>query len=158
MGEQSQSEYLAIQDFYTDQFSWCYGCGRLNELGHHFRTRWDNDETLTLYTPRAEHIAIPGFVYGGLLASIIDCHSTGSAALALYRRDGHELGDDAPPPRCMTASLKVDYHKPTPLGPQLTVRGTIAEIGQRKVIVRSALYSEGTLCVSAEVVAVAARL
>ena len=158
MGIQKLDQYPAIQDFYSEQFSWCFGCGRLNELGHHFRTRWDHDKTLTLYTPQPEHIAIPGFVYGGLLASLIDCHSTGSASLALYRRDGHELGDEAPAPRCMTASLKVDYLNPTPLGPELMVRGTIAEMGTRKVIVKSELYADDTLCVRAEVIAVAAKL
>lgn len=147
-----------VQDFYADQFAWCYGCGRLNDHGHHFRTRWNGDETLTEYTPLPEHIAIPGFVYGGLLASLIDCHSTGSAALALYRRDGHELGDDAAVPRCMTASLKVDYLKPTPLGPMLTARGIIAEVGARKVIVKSEVYADGELCVKGEVIAVVARI
>ncbi|PSR21358.1 MAG: thioesterase [Sulfobacillus acidophilus] len=147
-----------VQDFYADQFAWCYGCGRFNKDGHHFRTRWDGDNTLTEYTPRPEHIAIPGFVYGGLLASLIDCHSTGSAALALYHRDGHQLGDDAPVPRCMTASLKVDYLKPTPLGPVLTVRGNIAEIGTRKVVVKSGVYVGDELCVKGEVVAVVARI
>jgi acyl-coenzyme A thioesterase PaaI-like protein len=147
-----------VQDFYADQFAWCYGCGRLNVDGHHFRTRWEGEGTVTEYAPRPEHIAIPGFVYGGLLASLIDCHSTGSAALALYRRDGHQLGDDAPVPRCMTASLKVDYLKPTPLGPKLTVRGTIAEIGARKVVVTSEVYVDKELCVKGEVVAVVARI
>lgn len=149
---------VAIQDCYADQFAWCYGCGRMNQEGHHFRTRWNKDQTATVFTPGPEHIAIPGFVYGGLLASLLDCHSTGSAALALYRRDGHEPGDAAPVPRCMTASLKVEFLKPTPLGPTLTVRGTITEMGSRKVVVQSELFAENQLCVKAEVVAVAAKL
>ncbi len=152
------NDFLAVQDFYSDVVSWCFGCGRLNPVGHHFRTRWDGDHTLTTYTPHVEHTAIPGFVYGGLIASLIDCHSTGSAALALYRRDGHELGEPEPIPRCMTASLTVDYLKPTPLGPELTVQGTIAEVGGRKVVVKSQLFAEGIVVVSAAVVAVMARL
>lgn len=154
----SSDDFLAVQDFYQESFAWCFGCGRLNGSGHHFRTRWDGDQTLTQFVPSPDHIAIPGFVYGGLLASLVDCHSTGSASLALYRRDGHELGDPAAPPRCMTASLTVNYHKPTPLGPQLTVRGTIAEMSERKVIVESELYAEGVRCVSATVIAVQPRL
>ncbi len=153
----SQKEYLAVQDFYAEPFAWCFGCGRLNPHGHHFRTRWDGDTTLTEYTPGADQTALPGFVYGGFLASLIDCHSTGSAALALYRRDGHELGDDAPTPRCVTASLNVQYHKPTPLGPKLSVRGRIVELGERKVVVQSDLYAKEVITVSATVVAVATR-
>lgn len=146
----------AIQSYYAEDYAWCYGCGRLNELGHHFETRWNGDETLTEYQPRPEHMAIPGFVYGGLLASLIDCHSTGSAALALYRQEGHEPGDPDPVPRCVTASLKVDFLKPTPLGGILRVRGRIKEIGSKKVIVMSDLFAEDVIVVKAEVVAVRA--
>ena len=101
-------------------------------------------------------MAIPGFVYGGLLASLIDCHSTGSASLAFYRRDGHELGESAPVPRCVTASLKVDYLKPTPLGPLLSVVGRVSEIGRKKVILNSELWADGQLCVKGEAVLVLA--
>lgn len=68
-----------IQDYYADDFSYCYGCGRLNAKGHHFKTNWDGDRTVTIYQPEPEHTAIPGFVYGGVIASLIDCHGTGSA-------------------------------------------------------------------------------
>ncbi|MBE3595540.1 MAG: PaaI family thioesterase [Hydrogenibacillus sp.] len=146
----------AVQDYYPDDFAWCYGCGRLNEKGLQFKTRWDGEETVTEYTPRPEHMAIPGFVYGGLIASLIDCHSTGSASLAMYRRGGHELGDDAPVPRFVTASLKVDFLKPTPQGTPLVVRGRIMEMGQKKVVVHSALYADGRLCVRGEAVLVIA--
>ena len=146
----------AVQDFYPDDFAWCYGCGRLNEKGLQIKTRWNGDETVTEYMPRPEHMAIPGYVYGGLSASLIDCHSMGSASLALHRRDGHELGDDAPVPRCVTASLKTDFLKPTPLGEPILIRGRIVEMGKRKVVVHSELFVGGELCVRGEVVAVLA--
>lgn len=60
----------AIQDDYPDDVAHCYGCGRLNKDGHHFRTGWDGDQTVTIYTPKPVHTAIPGFVYGGLMASL----------------------------------------------------------------------------------------
>lgn len=144
----------AIQDYYPDSFAWCYGCGRLNEKGLHIRTGWDGEETVTYFTPRQEHIAVPGFTYGGLIASLIDCHSTGSASLALYRAAGHLPGDEAPVPRCVTGSLKVDFLKPTPLGVPIVVKGVIRTIGERKVTVESSLYADGILTVKGEVVAV----
>lgn len=136
------AEHVAIQNFYAEDFSWCYGCGHKNAAGHHFKTYWGQDgvHTITEFTPKAEHIAIPGFVYGGLLASLIDCHSTGSAALALYRQEGHEPGDSAPVPRCVTASLKVDYLRPTPLGPMLRAVGEIGQVGTKKVEVFTVIY------------------
>ncbi|PWI59078.1 PaaI family thioesterase [Sulfoacidibacillus thermotolerans] len=154
--EISADHVLFVQDFYPDDFSWCYGCGRLNEHGLQLKTYWNGDETVSVYVPRPEHTAIPGFVYGGLIASLVDCHSTGSASLALYRRDGHELGDPDPVPRCVTASLKVDFVKPTPLGQPITTRGKIIEVGRKKVVVQSEVFVEGVLCARGEVVAVLA--
>src|SRR5690625_5584789 len=71
----------AIQDDYDNANAWCYGCGRLNNDGLHLRTGWEGNKTVTVYQPRDEHKAIPGFIYGGLIASVIDCHRTGSAAI-----------------------------------------------------------------------------
>ncbi len=143
----------AIQDYYNDHFGECYGCGRLNEHGYQLKTVWDGDETVTRFVPQPYHTAIPGFVYGGLLASLIDCHGTGSAALALARAEGLVLeGFNAP--RCVTASLKVDYKKPTPINSQLEIRGIIREVKGRKVIVEARLMANGVECVTGEVVAV----
>ncbi|MFN4112256.1 MAG: PaaI family thioesterase, partial [Ignavibacteria bacterium] len=75
----------AVQDFYPDDLSHCYGCGRLNEYGHQLKSYWDGEETIAHFTPKPYHIAVPGYVYGGLIASLIDCHGTGSAALAAYK-------------------------------------------------------------------------
>ena len=143
----------AIQDEYADDFAWCYGCGRLNETGLHLRTGWDGDKTVTLYEPREEHKAIPGFIYGGLIASVIDCHGTGSAAIFLHRKQGNEPGDGVPAPRFVTASLHVDYLKPTPANEVLKAVGVVEEIHPKKYKVRTELYAGGTLCATGEVVA-----
>ena len=143
----------AIQDFYPDDLSHCYGCGRLNEHGHQIKTHWDGDETVTRFTPRPEHTAIPGYVYGGLIASLVDCHGTGTAAAAAYREAGREPGTE-PPFRFVTASINVRYLRPTPLGPELEVRGRIEEIKGRKVVVSATVSADGEVCATGQVVAV----
>ncbi len=143
----------AFQDYYREEYSHCYGCGRLNDHGLQIKSYWDGDETVTTFTPKAYHIAIPGYVYGGLIASLIDCHSTGSAAAAAYRAEGRSM-DSEPPLRFLTAALHVDYVRPTPLGVALEIRSQIKEIKDRKVIVSSELYAEGEVCARGEVVAV----
>lgn len=142
----------AVQDFYADDLAWCYGCGRLNQDGFQLKTYWDGEETVTRFTPRRYHIAIPGFVYGGLIASLVDCHGTGSAAAAAYRAEGREVGD-GPAPRYLTASLHVDYLKPTPMVP-LEVRGRIKEIKGRKVVVEARVLAGGEVTARGEVIAV----
>ncbi len=141
----------AIQERYPEEFAHCFGCGTANPFGHHIRTYRDGGETRTDFNPQDFHTALPGFVYGGLIASLIDCHSTGSAAIfAALARD---LPEDAPAPRFVTAQLQVDYHKPTPLGP-LQLRGSQLEISGRKVVVSTQLYAQGQRCASGRVVCV----
>ena len=147
-------EHVAIQDEYADEISWCYGCGRLNEKGHHFRTRWDGEKTVTEYTPKEEHQAVPGFVYGGILASLVDCHGTGSASLALHRKNGHEPGDGVEPPRFVTASLHVDFMKPTPQDVPLKAVGKVEEIHPKRWKVHTEVFAGDELVVKGEVVAV----
>lgn len=144
----------AIQDIYPNDFAWCYGCGHLNENGHHFRTGWNGENTLTIYEPLPEETALPGFVYGGLIASLIDCHGTGSAALALHRKNGHEIGDGAEPPRFVTGSLNVNFLKPTPHGVPLKAIGTVEEIHPKKWKVHTEVFANDVMCAQGEVIAV----
>lgn len=143
----------AFQDFYPDYFAHCYGCGKLNELGHQIKSCWDGDESVCHFQPRPYHTAIPGYVYGGLLASLIDCHGTGTAAAAGYRVEDRAM-DTEPPLRYLTASLHVDYLKPTPLGPVLEVRGKVKEVKGRKVAIEEWILANGVVTVRGEVVAV----
>lgn len=143
----------AFQDFYPNDLSHCYGCGRLNAQGLQIKSHWEGDEAVCTYTPRPYHTAIPGYVYGGLIASLIDCHSTGTASAAAYRDAGREMGS-APALRFLTAALHVNYHKPTPLNVPLEVRATVKEIKGRKVVIASRLVAQGEVCASGEVVAV----
>lgn len=144
----------AIQDEYADDFSWCYGCGRLNESGLHVRTGWEGDKTVAYFDPRPDQLAIPGVVYGGAIASVVDCHGTGSASLALHRKNGHEPGDGVEPPRFITASLHVDFLKPTPHGVTLKIVGEVEEVHPKRFIVRSEVIADGEVCAKGEVVAV----
>ncbi len=143
----------AFQDYYPDHLSYCYGCGRLNEHGLQIKSYWDGDEAVCTFTPRPYHIAIPGYVYGGLIASLIDCHGTGTASAAAYREAGRPM-DSEPAFRFVTASLHVDYLKPTPLGVPLEVRARVKEVKGRKVVVTETLSAGGKVCARGEVVAV----
>ena len=96
---------------------------------------------------------MPGFVYGGLIASLIDCHSTGTAAAAMYRAQGREM-DSLPPFRFVTGSLQVSYLKPTPLEGELELRGRVQEIKGRKVIVETTVFAGGVATAKGTVVAV----
>jgi|SRR5689334_12641600 acyl-coenzyme A thioesterase PaaI-like protein len=132
----------AVQDFYPDDFSHCRGCGRLNPHGHHFQTRRDGDETVTRYTPAAHEMAVPGFVYGGLIAALIDCSAMATASAAALEASGQEVGK-VPSPRFVTASLKVDFLKPTPIGVMLEARAHVQERSDRKAVIEITVLADG---------------
>ena len=144
----------SFQDYYPDYFSHCYGCGRLNEQGLQIKSYWDGEETVCIHIPKPCYTGgAPGYAYGGLIASLIDCHSMGTAAAAKYRAEGREMGTE-PALRFMTASLHVNYLLPTPLGGPLEIRSKVKEVKGRKVIVESRLIVGGKVCATGEVVAV----
>jgi acyl-coenzyme A thioesterase PaaI-like protein len=142
-----------IQAYYNPATAICYGCGTNNPHGLHIQTHWNGTEGICHFTPHPEHTAFPGYVYGGLLASLIDCHSIGTAIAALYDRLGQAYGSE-PEITCVTGSLNVKYLKPTPIGAELIVKTRIQAITDKKVVVLSSVYVGETECVQGEVVAV----
>ena len=145
----------AFQDYYSDYTSQCYGCGRLNEHGLQIKSFWDGEQSVCHFTPKPYHKAVEGFVYGGLIASLIDCHSTGTASAAMYKAQSRPLGSK-PELRFVTASLHVDYLKPTPISQPLEIRAWTESITDRKVVVSSTLSAQEKVCAKGRVVAVLA--
>jgi acyl-coenzyme A thioesterase PaaI-like protein len=143
----------AFQDYYPDQLSHCYGCGRLNEHGLKIKSYWDGQDAVAIVEPKPYHIGIPGYVYGGLIASIIDCHCIGTASAAALRAEGRDI-ETSLPLRFVTASLHVDYLKPTPIGIALEVRAQVKQIKGRKVIVAATVSAKDEICAKGEVIAV----
>ncbi|MBV5319081.1 MAG: PaaI family thioesterase [Desulfobulbaceae bacterium] len=142
----------AFQDQYPDDYAHCFGCGRLNAAGHHLKSYWDGEESVCRFTPDPKYTGgFPGFLYGGIIASLIDCHGAGTASAAKAREDGKPLS------RFVTASLKVDYLAPTPINTELEVRGKPVEIKGRKVIVDLSVSAAGKTCATGTVVMVQIR-
>jgi acyl-coenzyme A thioesterase PaaI-like protein len=144
----------AFQDSFPEEFAHCFGCGRLNEDGLQIKSYWDGEETVCHYTPPSQYTGgFPGFVYGGFIASLIDCHSSATASAAKAREDRFS-SDDRPLSRFVTASLRVDFLKPTPMEKVLELRSRITEIKDRKVIVLTMLAVDGEVCAKGEAVMV----
>ncbi len=143
----------AFQDYYPEELSHCYGCGRLNEHGLKIRSYWDGQEAVAVLEPMPYHIGIPGYVYGGLIASVIDCHCIGTASAGALRAEDRNI-ETSPPLRFVTASLHVDYLRPIPIGVELEVRARVKEIKGRKVVVAATVSANEDICARGEVIAV----
>jgi acyl-coenzyme A thioesterase PaaI-like protein len=148
-------EQKAIQDYYSETVSHCYGCGRLNPHGLQIKSYWKEDESICTFSPKPYHTAIAGYVYGGLIASLIDCHATGTAAAAMCQAQNRTM-DTQPHLRFLTGSLHVDYLRPTPIDAVLTLRGRVKEMKGRKVVVSVTLSAANQICARGEVITIQA--
>lgn len=146
--------FKAFQDGYDDNFSHCYGCGRHNPQGHQLKSYWDGDTTVARFKPDTCYSGgVPNKVYGGLIASLLDCHGAASAAAAACRTAG--LGPEGMAGmRFVTANLNVNYVAPTPMDVELEIRGEIVEIKPRKVTVDLTLSARGEVCATGRMIAV----
>lgn len=140
-----------------DQFrknNYCWGCGRLNNHGLQLKSYWAGDEAVATWQPRSYHAAGPPDVLnGGIIATIIDCHSACTAMAAAYQAEGREIGTE-PHIWCATASLQVTYLRPIPVHEPLTLRAHVKEMGKRKITVTCSVSANGRECAQGEVVAV----
>jgi len=142
----------ALQDLYADAAAHCYGCGRLNPHGHRLRSYWLGQEAEARLVPPAEQLSLPGFVYGGLIASLIDCHAMATAAADAAVRAGGDPRRDRLP-RFVTGTLQVRFQKPTPSGVELVLRGRVREAGERKTIVEVTVTAGDAVTAIGEVIA-----
>ncbi|MBI3975949.1 MAG: PaaI family thioesterase [Armatimonadetes bacterium] len=134
--------------------NYCWGCGAVNERGLHIKSTWDGNEAVCIWQPAAEHMAGPRAVLnGGIIATVIDCHSICTAVAAAYRAEGRPIGSQ-PLIWYVTGSLQVRYRKPAPLDRPLQVRARIAEVKDQKTIVATTVAADGEECATGEVVAI----
>ena len=136
----------ALQDDMPDNN--CYGCGPNNPHGMQIKSYWDGEVSRCTYMPEPEQCAgPPQFVYGGTIASLIDCHCVGTAMAAFHEKEGKRSW-------CVTGRLIVNYLKPTPIDRPVELQATVEEIGEKKALMRCTMYSDGVATAEGEVIAI----
>ncbi|MDA1278901.1 MAG: PaaI family thioesterase [Chloroflexi bacterium] len=130
----------------------CFGCGTWNDKGLRIKSFWDGDESVCIFEPELHHSAMPPDVMnGGVIASVIDCHGVCSAIADAYKTEGREVGE-GDKIWYATASLTVNYRKPTPVDGPVTARARLTEKTDRKTVFAVDFYSHhGVLTCDASV-------
>jgi acyl-coenzyme A thioesterase PaaI-like protein len=131
----------------------CFGCGALNERGLQIKSFWAGDEVVCAWRPEPHHIGHPGILYGGMIASVVDCHCIWAASAYAHRAAGIEM-DGTPRFQYVTAALSVNYRKPVPIDSAIELRARVVEFGERKALVKCSVTARGVLSAEAELVAV----
>jgi acyl-coenzyme A thioesterase PaaI-like protein len=142
----------AIQDLVPHNN--CWGCGPRNAGGLQIKSYLDGDETICVWQPHPPYFAGPEHVLnGGIVATLLDCHSVCTAIADCYRSEGREIGSP-PDIWCVTASLDIKYTRPVAIDTPVRLVGRITRRGHRSRGVECILYSGGEERARADVVAV----
>ena len=131
---------LSIQERLYPQLT-CFGCGHANAKGLKLRSYPRDDVVVAAFRPWPEHDNGFGFLNGGIIATVLDCHS----GAAVFHR-AHLLGMDPPPGSPLlyvTAGLDLRYLRPVPLGQALELRATVTEADADQVTVEAELVWDG---------------
>ena len=105
--------------------------------------------------PEPFHIGYPGFVYGGTIASVVDCHSIWTAIATYCRDNGHDMAEGPPPFAFVTGKLSVNYLKPAVITEAPELRARVIDHGDRRCVVGCRVLQQGVECANAEVVTAA---
>src|SRR5438876_11287003 len=119
----------------------CFGCGPANRKGLRLESHVRGGEVIAAFAPQPHHEAFDGVVSGGIIGTLLDCHSNWTAAYHLMHRSGTDR-----PPCTVTAEYSVKLLRPTPSSGPLTLRARPVEIGPDRATVEATLQADGTVC------------
>ena len=134
-----EARTMSIQESLSPGLT-CFGCGHANPDGFHLRSYRSSEITIATFTPRAEHDNGFGFLNGGIISTVLDCHSA-----AVVRREADARGwtaDQGAPVPYITADFEVRFLRPTPLGPPVSLRAAPIEISEASIVVGAELVFE----------------
>jgi acyl-coenzyme A thioesterase PaaI-like protein len=116
----------------------CYGCGPQNENGFHIRSFVQGDDVVGEWHAEDHHQAFPGILNGGVIGTLLDCHSNAAAWWALC-----EGGKS--PGTTVTAEYTVKLAKPTPVDRPLTLVARAVEVSGRRARVEARIEVDGVV-------------
>lgn len=131
----------------------CFGCGIHNPEGLQIQSVWEGEEAVCRWMPEEKYHGWADLLNGGIMATLFDCHSMGTAMADAYRREDRSL-DSEPVYRYATGTLEVKYLKPTSVHHEVELRARIIEVKGRKTTLTCEMYSQGEKTATANVVAI----
>ncbi|MBM4298706.1 MAG: PaaI family thioesterase, partial [Deltaproteobacteria bacterium] len=122
-GQIGVADPVAFQD--QGSVHHCHGCGAANEKGLQLKSYWDGDEAVATWRAQPHHCGgTRENLNGGIIASLIDCHSLNLAIAQASRLETRAIGS-APRIGYVTANMNIDYLKPTPIDELIDLRARI---------------------------------
>jgi acyl-coenzyme A thioesterase PaaI-like protein len=123
----------------------CFGCGPANKHGLQIQSIPDGDIVIAAFQPQPHHQAFPNVLSGGIIGTLLDCHSNWTAAWSIMNNR-----NDLHPPCTVTAKYTVNLLKPCPTQNPVKLIASIVESNNKKAIIKSELIYDNMVFATCE--------
>ncbi len=155
MAGHGMNDTPALQDLLTGNT--CFGCGADNAQGLQIKSRWSEEtdgELVCTFQAQPHHNAgSAGVLNGGIIATIMDCHSIVTAIAQAYRDAGRDFGAGEKI-WYVTGSFELRYRKPALLRQPVVLTSRVTEVAGNKSVVTCELSCSGDVCTTSRMTAV----
>ncbi len=128
----------------------CFGCGPANRHGLGLRSFPEGDEVVADWEPGSMYRAGPAVLAGGVIGTLLDCHTGAAVIRAVGERDEKIPYVDGDP--WVTSSYSITLHRPTPLDRSLHLRAHVTELKSDRAVATGSIMVDGnpTASITAE--------
>ena len=148
--EKIEEKRKAMQDYYPEKFAKCFGCGRKNTEGLHHKTYWDGNEGTCHFISQKHHTGYPGVLYGGLIASLIECNSVAVSIAATCEAEGINMEKPVKLLFFTIVRSNIKFRSAIPINSEVTVKTKVDSMYKKFVKLKVSIYSDNILCTTAE--------
>ena len=132
---------LSIQDRFLADVP-CFGCGPTNAKGLQLKSFEGPDDTVrAVFQPWPEHDNGLGYLNGGIIATLLDCHSAAAVVLGAMQRG---LTPDGTL-QYVTAGIDVSYRRPSPLHEPAELVARLVSADDQEITVDAELWWQDKL-------------
>ncbi|MBI3820028.1 MAG: PaaI family thioesterase [Planctomycetes bacterium] len=131
---------LSLQERYAPHNA-CFGCGPANAKGLRIRSFQKDNEVVATWQPEPHHEAFPGMLNGGIIGSLLDCHSNWTAAAHLMQKNALDS-----PPCTVTAEYAIKLLRPTPTAGPILLKARVVDSTDDRANIEATLEANGKVC------------
>ncbi len=145
------NEEKSLQETYSPN-GICFGCGTANEKGLRIKSFADGEQVVCEWHSEAHHQAFPGMLSGGIVGTLLDCHSNWTAAHFLMKQNGKDAPDCT-----VTANYSVKLLCPTPFDATIKLVARVVESSEDRATVEAELIANDKVCATCKGLFVAVK-
>lgn len=142
---------LSLQELWWPENT-CFGCGPANEEGLQLRSFPTADGVVATWQPKRHHSAHPGVLCGGVIGTLLDCHTGAALSLALAQRVGNAAAPLAALPNPFaespwaTAEYTIQLLRPVSVEDTVTLMARVVALAEDQASIEAALEARGKIC------------